>query len=717
MSHVVGTPPEFVFRPPTLPLSENENAHSTMPGFPANTNNRSSVGEGDAVEEENTEQLQQHKKERKEIIHVDQIWNKAERKFVYKKIAQPKKRKEKFRKYVITVARRISTQGTFEGHYVVDIRGDHITTSILEFYRDVDSVRLYKPITLETPSELRLLYHALPTLEKEWECEDKESAENRNPDKVLELRAAVNFTKEHFKETLQQLDLLPEDHIDFQLIWTLFPYNEVICGFDGLGQPRAYRVKDTGYKQAQDRTNYFSIEADFIDCNGERVGFVSRRQLPPINEFGGSMLIHNLPFFPLKLHPDQDGISKRIIHCADKILAKMKDDMKGRHLWEYKGHAIMEDAKAKFNSHGRVMVDPVGMEEMLPMNKVVPYIRTPIQPESLTDDQKILVNPLMYGFSLGDKVWGAFAVSRLEEVNWNNEIVDSLVLSDSRKDFISDLIRYHGRKTEAAKPGFDDFVRDKGKGLVGLLAGPPGVGKTLTAEAVAELAKRPLYMVSSGELGDTSSSVQNRLMTVLELAETWRAVVLLDEADVFLTERDDDNLSKNAITSIFLRHLEYYQGILLLTTNRLDSFDEAIKSRIHFCFEYEDLSKTARKTIWSKFLDKVEKDNSDLHIDMRPDTREQGIDKLAEFELNGRQIKNTVSISQAVATQRKKAITLRDILLAVEFAKISWRAKGEGDGKIDHKEKTIENNKVEETEGKETGHAGDLLGLDFDRGN
>src|SRR4051794_15086173 len=98
---------------------------------------------------------------------------------------------------------------------------------------------------------------------------------------------------------------------------------------------------------------------------------------------------------------------------------------------------------------------------------------------------------------------------------------------------------------------------------------------------------------SSGEMGDNSFSVQQRLKAEIELAEAWNAVLLLDEADVFMAELDSRNMVQNAITSVFLRQLEYYRGILLLTTNRLKSIDSAFQSRIHFCFQYKDLDYNA----------------------------------------------------------------------------------------------------------------------------
>lgn len=150
----------------------------------------------------------------------------------------------------------------------------------------------------------------------------------------------------------------------------------------------------------------------------------------------------------------------------------------------------------------------------------------------------------------------------------------ALVMPDIQKQLIFQLVKAHGK----TKTGFDDFVHDKGKGLIGLLMGPPGLGKSLTAEAISETARKPLYMMTSGELGQDAGSIGENLASILELTTTWNAVLLIDEADVFMTKRTDSNLEQNAITSVFLRHLEYYPGILILTTNRAKSFDPAFQS-------------------------------------------------------------------------------------------------------------------------------------------
>ena len=195
---------------------------------------------------------------------------------------------------------------------------------------------------------------------------------------------------------------------------------------------------------------------------------------------------------------------------------------------------------------------------------------------------------------------GTLIVEHIRDVNWNKDIFDHrLVLQEEKKELIRALITVHIGKSNAVKT---DFMEGKGEGLIILLHGGPGTGKTLTAESIAEHAKRPLYRVTCGDIGTDPEGVEKYLDSVLFIGSTWGCVVLLDEADVFLEERTKMDLQRNALVSVFLRVLEYYDGILILTTNRIGTFDEAFKSRVQLALHYPKLNEDGRREVWYNFV-------------------------------------------------------------------------------------------------------------------
>jgi SpoVK/Ycf46/Vps4 family AAA+-type ATPase len=108
-----------------------------------------------------------------------------------------------------------------------------------------------------------------------------------------------------------------------------------------------------------------------------------------------------------------------------------------------------------------------------------------------------------------------------------------------------------------------------------------------------------------------------------QLAHRWGCVLLLDEADIFLQKRDKADIKRNAIVSVFLRTLEYYRGILFLTTNRVGTFDPAFRSRIHVSLYYPPLKKDATMQIWRMHLERTEAlKGHDQNIDFRINSKE-----------------------------------------------------------------------------------------------
>jgi len=189
--------------------------------------------------------------------------------------------------------------------------------------------------------------------------------------------------------------------------------------------------------------------------------------------------------------------------------------------------------------------------------------------------------------------------------------------------------------------------------------------QTLTAESISELLKCPLYMVSAGELGTNPRELETELQKVLDLSHSWGAILLLDEADVFLEKRTVQDIHRNALVSIFLRLLEYFQGILFLTTNRVETFDDAFQSRIHVALRYGELAFKARRSIWIMFLGKVKELDGVETVDFSP----EDYDRLSKASLNGRQIKNGVRTAQALAVNEKVPLSMGHILRVLDVAK------------------------------------------------
>jgi SpoVK/Ycf46/Vps4 family AAA+-type ATPase len=150
-------------------------------------------------------------------------------------------------------------------------------------------------------------------------------------------------------------------------------------------------------------------------------------------------------------------------------------------------------------------------------------------------------------------------------------------------------------------------------------------------------------MMSAGDLGTSSYEVESSLSNVLEMVTKWNAILLLDEADVFLEQRSSHDLERNKLVSIFLRILEYYEGILFLTTNRVDNIDAAFQSRIHISMQYNELSTSSRRHVWSNFLNMGAKGHG---------FSEKEMDMLAEYKMNGREIKNVLKTAQLLASKK-----------------------------------------------------------------
>ena len=249
-----------------------------------------------------------------------------------------------------------------------------------------------------------------------------------------------------------------------------------------------------------------------------------------------------------------------------------------------------------------------------------------------TEEELLIASPVVLGFAFSEKLWLEFSLSGVRDIEWDEHAFEALVMPPNHKRIVKALVESH--KFHAAKT-IDDVIQGKGKGLVSVLHGPPGTGKTLTAEGIAELLKCPLYMVSAGELGTDPARLEHELQKILDIAHSWGAVLLLDEADVFLERREIHDIHRNALVSVFLRLLEYFQGILFLTTNRVETFDDAIQSRVHVALRYVELDHKARKEVWRMFIEKCRAMEGMETVKFK----DSDFESLARKTMNGRQVR------------------------------------------------------------------------------
>ena len=296
--------------------------------------------------------------------------------------------------------------------------------------------------------------------------------------------------------------------------------------------------------------------------------------------------------------------------------------------------------------------------------------------------------PTLPGFSFQNKKWGEFLVTLTSPIVFDDKAFDQLVLAEEKKVLIKSLVECQ-ENNEVMDRGFTDIISGKGGGCIFLLHGPPGTGKTLTAEAVSEHLHTPLYSVSVGELGTTPHELEKNLQRILEVAWVWKASILMDEADIFLERRTKVDIMRNAMVGIFLRLLEYHNGVLFLTTNRIRAIDDAFSSRISIALHYEELDRDARESVWRNFLNHVASTDGEDSVsdDLKPH-------KLSKFKLNGRQIRSTVKLSQSLARTEKVPLSMRHVETTVQVS-LSFEEKFEEQVRSKRREKHIYKNRLD----------------------
>jgi SpoVK/Ycf46/Vps4 family AAA+-type ATPase len=263
---------------------------------------------------------------------------------------------------------------------------------------------------------------------------------------------------------------------------------------------------------------------------------------------------------------------------------------------------------------------------------------------------EVPVHPTMAIFDLRRHTRLRVHIEQLTEYVYDVDLGAKLVLPDDDRALVEILLADHS--------AFADIVAGKGGGAVVMCTGRPGLGKTLTAEVYAEVTRRPLFSVQCSQLGTSPDDLEDELLKSFARAERWNAILLLDEADVYVAPRGMD-LVQNAIVGVFLRTLEYYKGVMFMTTNRVDLVDDAIASRCIARLQYDVPTLGNQMRLWRILADTAKVPLADVEISRI----------VKDFPaLSGRDIKNLLKLGSLVGQARgTTAVTAKLITFVKRF--------------------------------------------------
>ncbi|KAK3372966.1 P-loop containing nucleoside triphosphate hydrolase protein [Lasiosphaeria ovina] len=536
------------------------------------------------------------------------------------------------------------------------------------------------------------------------------------------LLLLIRLLDDIFADTRAKLEQLRASGlVSYKLAWAFFPRNTTVIAW-GNNCELLCKVTDTTYNCAG-IMKFLQIEGKVLRFNGR--GFQWEDYQIKLPEFSGNKLITQLPAYPLEFHEGADEVKARLTARGRKVL-----DYQGLAYVNYTGIAMHQDGKdmQKHNVDGRVLIDVVGFnkhhlalgsreggdpetqKQQLPvlgdgdhdsddededhtarnlatdaasggtsakksMTKRIGQAAQRRNRETLLaceakEPHFMYMLPLIEGYALINKLWVAFYVEDISPVVWNDQAYDHLVYDEQQKDLVMSFVENHGAvAAQRRSKAMQDVIAGKGEGLIILLSGPPGTGKTLMAEAVADRTHRPLFYLQAEDLGTNPAILGANIKRVFEMATEWNAVILLDEADVFMAERHPSDITRNELVSIFLRELEYYRGIIFLTTNLYSTIDSAFRSRVSLHLLFNSLTPEARTIVWRKFLDRlpppVAMPGKSLSVgadDEGPpaavELSEGDVKELSAWQLNGREIKTAVKMVRTWCDHKGYDMTL-----------------------------------------------------------
>ena len=279
------------------------------------------------------------------------------------------------------------------------------------------------------------------------------------------------------------------------------------------------------------------------------------------------------------------------------------------------------------------------------------------------DDDAVVALPLQPYVNVFDLTKHRFVkihVCNLKEYPYDSTMIGKLVLEQDKKNLVAILVAGTDMRME-------DIVRGKTGGVIVICTGPPGTGKTLTAEVFSEEVKRPLYSVQCSQLGTREEELEKKLRLVLNRAERWKAILLIDEADVYVYARGKD-IQQNAIVGVFLRVLEYFRGVLFMTSNRGTEIDDAIMSRATAWIQYTYPDATRLRDVWDVL-------SRQYQVLLTPEQILELVGREGLKCISGRTVKNLLKLSRLLVSKNQQPVTVKTIEYVSQFLDLDGQSR------------------------------------------
>ncbi|KAI8317199.1 ATPase family AAA domain-containing protein 3B [Colletotrichum sp. SAR11_240] len=428
----------------------------------------------------------------------------------------------------------------------------------------------------------------------------------KSPSSLEELSFFLQVTKDQILARREYLNGDKCYKVFFSDLWQLFRPGLDVIRSDGKQAFRVIHVTAAKHRTVSTFQKWakvhdeedkrprpdFGFTCIYLDFDGKKLGPVARTfEFKP---YEGEREITSFEVFPLRFYTERRGNFSDVdqedaTYHPDAVQLRERLILRGRRFLDALATKHMFYAGSTLDTHedieGQVVVDfeAAFIEEALASERPQIEALPSMDLDDYDDDDdceatcclddRVVDDSFIDFRQAREKPKGGLAAGAFESNESDNRktAFDRLVLEEGHKSMIESLISQHFRDKDSKKDPHDQIDVVKGK----------------------------------GDLGTTAKEVEETLENNFALANRWGCILLLDEADVFLAERTKEDFVRNGLVAVFLRVLEYYSGILFLTTNRVGDFDEAFTSRIHMSLYYPELSEEKTRRVFKINMDLI----------------------------------------------------------------------------------------------------------------